>query len=207
MKKWLLMVCALVLASGIPPAMAAVTGWYVGIGAGQARSGYSDSDAISNLDYVTVNVDNKDTAYKLFGGYRFDRSLGVEFGYEDLGKTDISGSDFSGPLADKLTAKAVSLQAVGIWPLASSFSLFGKAGVAVAKGEYTCLEGCPSGGLTTHKTETVPAFGVGAQYDFANRVGVRAEIEHLSSVAYGNPWGEMVRASYNVFSADVVFRF
>src|ERR1043165_1735526 len=85
---------ALLLLTAVAGAQAAETGWYVGIGVGGAN--YPDSvpsqiaAAYQNNNTYTLTsarmLDSSDTAAQAFAGYRFLPWLGVEVGYQDLGK-------------------------------------------------------------------------------------------------------------------------
>ena len=71
----------------------------------------------------TLSCDVKDSgAFKFFGGYQFTRHFALELGYNDLGAVKTSNGD---------TAKlsALELTAVGSWPLANRFAIYGKLGI------------------------------------------------------------------------------
>jgi OOP family OmpA-OmpF porin len=51
-------------------------GWYVGASLGQSQV---DVDCSG-----TTTCDDKDSAWKIFGGYQFNRNFSVELGYTDL---------------------------------------------------------------------------------------------------------------------------
>jgi OOP family OmpA-OmpF porin len=63
--------------------------YYYGINAGQSNT---DTDAagttsglLPGVNATSTSTDQKDTAYKLFGGYQFNRNMAVEGGYFNLG--------------------------------------------------------------------------------------------------------------------------
>src|SRR5207342_2946038 len=72
-------------------AVAAESGWYLGGGIGQSQANIAD-DRISTqlsgygLTMTSIDDDDKDTGYKLFGGYKFNKYFAVEGGYFNLGK-------------------------------------------------------------------------------------------------------------------------
>jgi len=101
-------------------------------------------------DGFTANgttLDKKDTGWKTYAGYRFNRFISAEFGYVDLGKASFnttivaapSGTTPSPPFAINATAKAhgALLSAVAQWPFARDFSLLARAGVFRSSAEFT----------------------------------------------------------------------
>src|SRR5690349_15288538 len=67
-----------------------------------------------------TGCDDKDTQRNLFAGYQFNRNLGVELGYHELGSVSIPGAS--------IDAKAWEIDAVGTVPLTEKFSAYGKLG-------------------------------------------------------------------------------
>ncbi|MFL6692167.1 MAG: outer membrane beta-barrel protein, partial [Ramlibacter sp.] len=67
------------------------TGWYAGGNIGRTRATIDDARITSGLrgeGLGTTGIEDRDgdNGYKLFGGYQFNRNIGLEFGYFDLGK-------------------------------------------------------------------------------------------------------------------------
>lgn len=61
--------------------------------------GQSDvDDEITNGLITSGSVDGKDIAFKIFGGYMFNRNFGVEGAYVDLGEVSYSGSFGGAPV-------------------------------------------------------------------------------------------------------------
>src|SRR5690606_4871386 len=98
---------AAVLLGGASLAHAQDTGWYAGVGAGQAL--------VDERGY-----DDEDTAFSVFGGYQFHRNFALELGYTDFGKLEPRGEGAN------LEASSVSLAAVGILPFTEKFSGYAK---------------------------------------------------------------------------------
>ena len=64
--------------------------WYAGVGVG-ATNYQGDSINIDRPeDNLLLNLDGWETGFNVFGGYQFNESWAVEFGYTDFGET----SDF-----------------------------------------------------------------------------------------------------------------
>jgi hypothetical protein len=88
-------IAALILSLAVG-ANAAEPGFYLGLGAGQAkyddtyasqiRSAYTNAPGV-NLRFEAVRLDDdSDQAWKVFGGYRFLPWLGAELAWQDLGQ-------------------------------------------------------------------------------------------------------------------------
>jgi OmpA-OmpF porin, OOP family len=137
-KKWLVAMlgAAAMSVSAGAVAQGALSGGYVGLDVGQAEIG-----------------DEDDTGFKIFGGYQFHRNIAAEVGY--------------GLLVDKggVEVTALEVVAVGMFPLANQFSIFGKLGLANVEVEIR--------GRSDDKTELT--YGIGAQYDFTRNLGARLQ--------------------------------
>jgi OOP family OmpA-OmpF porin len=97
-----------------------------------------------------------DIAWKVLGGYQFHRNVAAEFAYSQL--LDVRGTETS----------AMELVAVGMYPVAPQFSIIGKLGFANVDFE-------PGG----DKTELT--FGLGVQYDFTPKIGLRAQWQRYNT--------------------------
>jgi OmpA-OmpF porin, OOP family len=98
------------------PALSQDTGFYAGIHIGQA----SAKDGCEGADVLGVSCDDEDTAWKILGGYQFNKNFAVEFGYTDL--VEVSGGGAVGNFSTEATA--FELVAVGMMPLADRFSVW-----------------------------------------------------------------------------------
>lgn len=99
-----------------------VSGWYLGGGVGQFNAQIDDVDQVDN----TVDKwDEDDTAYKVFGGYRLNRFLGVEVDYINLGKP--SGRVVPGFNVDQ-SVDGFAPYVVGTIPLGPYFEVYGRLG-------------------------------------------------------------------------------
>lgn len=141
--------------------MAHAGGFYVGGGLGDA----SIEDNPSTIN--GASFDESDSAYRLFGGYRFDAlpivSISAEAGYRDLGSPNngsreynVSGLDFS------------ALAGVGLGP----FELYGRVGNV----QYD-LEKI-SGGTRFEFDGSAALYGIGARFSILG-LGLRAEYDEV----------------------------
>src|SRR5258708_20896207 len=70
------------------------TGAYAGLSLGQSKA----KDGCSGVTGTGVSCDDKDTAWKIFGGYQFMRYLGAEVAYTDFGKVKASAGGVTAEL-------------------------------------------------------------------------------------------------------------
>jgi len=147
------------------------SGWYIGGNLGQA-----DVD----------DLGDKDTSFKILGGYQINKHFGAELGYTDFGKASSGGVTFKGT--------AWELVGVGTLPINDKFSVFGKLGFAMGDGEASAP------GITVSDDSTEVTYGIGVKYNFTPVFGVTAEYQAYPDFANG-------ATDINVFSVGVVYRF
>ena len=121
------------------------------------RAGYIGASAGQGNQEVGT-FDEADTAFKVFGGYRFIKFFGVEADYRDFGAPETQGVE--------VDSTAFDLWAVGVIPIAN-FELFGKAGVTSWESEITGQPDQDGSDL---------AYGVGAAWKIS-KIAVRLEFE------------------------------
>lgn len=167
----------------------AAPGWYAGGSLGQSEA--KDTDCSPPL----TSCDDKDTAWKIFGGYQINRNFAVELGYTNLGEFSASGPGVNA----SIESKAWEVMGVGSFPVADRFSLYGKLGFYRAESEAT--SNIP--GVSADESNTGLAFGIGAQYDFTRSVAVRAEWQRYSDVGGGN----IGETDLDVLSIGALVRF
>jgi OOP family OmpA-OmpF porin len=181
----LLAVCSLApLVSAGAVAQAQEGGYYyggLGIGAARARL---NAQAIT-LEQAGVTAsgfqrDDRDTTYKLFGGYQLNRNLGIELGYFRLGSFGFDATTTpAGTLAGRSTLQGVNLDLVGTLPLSERWAALGRVGAQYARtrttlngtGAATVLDGSPSERKTNYKV------GAGLQYAFNPSFLMRGEVD------------------------------
>jgi OOP family OmpA-OmpF porin len=139
-KKWLVAMlgaAAMSVSAGAMAQQQPASGWYIGGDIGQ-------------LDLEDAD---KDTAWRILGGYQINRNFAAELGY--------------GMLYDKDDVEVTAWELVGIgsFPLANRFSVFGKLGFAMWEAEF------PGG----DDDGTDLTYGIGLQYDVSRNLGLRAQ--------------------------------
>ena len=195
----------------LPLAVADTAGWYIGGNLGKAEANIDDADIATQLrstgaTSVSISEDDRDTAFKLFGGYQYSKNMAVEAGYFDLGEFGYTATTVpTGALTGQAKINGVSLDLVGMHPLSEKFSVFGRIGLNYAQTEDS---------FTNTGTVPVPAnpgpnkndlsykYGAGLQYDFSETLGARAEVERYRiDDAVGN------KGDIDLLSVGLVYRF
>ncbi|MGA8260149.1 MAG: outer membrane beta-barrel protein [Arenicellales bacterium] len=115
-KKLAIPVGALGLALVAPALHAEVPNVYVGAGAGEANF----DDQVQVKDIGKVKLSDKETAYKLYAGYRATENFAIEGGYRNFGKAK------TGPFSAETDGWDV--EGVGLLPI-GPVDLFAKGGV------------------------------------------------------------------------------
>jgi len=200
-----------VLLASAAPALAQDDNYLYGggsIGRSRARLGEARITASllgEGLTTTSFTADKKDTAYKLFGGYQFNRYFGLEAGYFNLGKFGFEATTTpAGTLNGDIRLSGFNLDLVGTLPLTQRLSAIGRVGVQNAKardrfsgsGAVTVLDPNPS------KRSTQAKVGAGLQYELTRSLLLRGEVERYRvNDAVGN------KADVNMLSVGLVIPF
>jgi len=193
-----------------PLALAEDTGWYGGINFGQSSANIDDSRISSRLvaggaTSASVTDDDRDTGYKVFGGYRFNRNFALEGGYFDLGKFGYTATTVpAGTLTGSIKLRGLNLDVVGIVPINEKFSAFGRIGLnhAEARDSFTGTGSVTVTNPNPSKRDTNYKFGLGIQYDFTPSLGMRVEAERYRiNDAVGS------KGDVDLVSVGLIYRF
>src|SRR3954468_4298766 len=191
-------------------ATAADDGWYLGAGIGQSLEKNHHDRITSELlgsGFTTNSIsdDSKDTAWKLFGGRKFNKNFAVEGSYFNLGEFGFTAQTTPpGSLTGRIKLQGVGVDAVGILPLSKEFSAFGKLGLQYHKAEDTFAG---TGAVTVNNTNPSKSgggykAGLGVQYDFTPSLGLRGEWENYRvNDAVGN------KGNINTLMVGLVYMF
>lgn len=173
----LLAVAALVFAGGAFAQQPGLSSVYLGATLGQAEY----KDGCNGLS----DCDEKDTAWRLLGGYRFNQYFAAELGYHDLGEVSASGATVEG--------NAWELVGIAAYPVIDKLSVYGKLGGY--RGELKATGG--------KETNTDLTYGLGLQYDVIRNVGIRGEWQRYNKMGGGN----VQETDVDVLSLGAVYRF
>lgn len=191
-------------------ALAQDTGWYAGANVGSTRASIDDARITSGLlgsglTATSIDNDERSRGYKLFGGYQFNKNLGLEGGYFDLGEFGYRANTIpSGSLSGNIKLRGLNLDLVGTVPITDKFSAFGRLGVTriesrdafVGTGAVRVLNPNPSTRDNNLKV------GLGLQYAFTPALSMRAELERYRvNDAIGN------KGDVDMVSVGLVYRF
>lgn len=166
-----------------------IPGWYLGGSIGQSEIGDVDCPPVPG-----ATCDDRDTAWRVFGGYQIHRNFAIEAGYTDLGSFDRSAPG----LQASLDATAFDLVGVGMWPLGNNFSVYGKLGLYRSDVDAEAL------GKDKNNDWT---YGVGAQYNFTRNVAARLEWQRYQSVEFKRFDGSNGDGDIDVVNLGVLFAF
>jgi OOP family OmpA-OmpF porin len=181
--------------------------YYGGLSIGQSRARINDERITAGLlgaglQTSTMSLDESDTAFKLIGGYQFNRYLAVEGGYFDLGKFGFTSTTRpAGTLSGQIKLRGFNLDLVGTLPLSERFAVIGRVGAQVARASdsFSGTGAVQILGPNPSKRDTSYKVGLGLQYEVSPSFLVRAEAERYRiDDAVGN------RGDINMFSVSLV---
>lgn len=221
------------LAACLAAATASAQSFYAGISGGATKSNVNAEDstrAVRNsvgpagerFTNIISTEDAKDSAYRIFGGYRVAPFFAVEAHYTDLGKYSLGSSaviattNQPGTINSNFKAKGYGVDAVFIAPIADAFSIYGKLGVFRSKTEATFtssgaiavapvpLGGTPVFRISPSADKTGATYGVGVQYDFNKQISARADLTRYDKLGDDSTGGKL---RVDTLMAGVVFNF
>ena len=185
--KWLVVVGLLAAAAASPAAAQLYAG---------GSLGYSQFKDICQL--ANVPCDDKDTAWRAFGGYQVNQYFALELGFGDLGAATGSGG-----------AGSFSIEVKQAWDLSAMISLpvstrlSGLLRLGAYRVRTTVDQQGPTFG-SLHEADTNSGFtyGAGAEYSLG-KLGLRAEWQRYDNAATGT----LAEDDIDVLSVGLLFRF
>lgn len=150
----------------------------------EKSSGDLNRDLADHGFTANSSIDRTNLAWKLVGGYKFTQILGVEAGFVHMQKinTRIDASNTSGLVGEAvryapLTMDGVIVEGVASWDVNPRFSLIGKVGGFLWRGEVSASG---LGEQITRQDDGVDfVFGAGANYYLWDRTWLRIEWERF----------------------------
>ena len=140
------------------PAWSAEPGFYVG---GKLGAASVDGDFI----------DDDDTSWGAYAGYQFNEWLALEGVYTDFGDVEVDLTDLEVD-ASNLEPDSIGLRAMGAFPVSERFDIL--AGVGWHSFDLNPADNDELLEQIGDDSSTDLFYGVGAQFNFANNVSVRA---------------------------------
>ncbi len=185
-------------------------GWYLGGNVGQSRAKIDDARITNGLlasgfSTTSISDNNRDTGYKVFGGYAFSPYWAMEGGFFDLGNFGFTANTAPpGALHGDLKLRGFNLDLVGFIPMTEKLSLFGRVGANYARTSDT-FSGTGLVLVPNPNREAKQAnvkYGTGLQYALSDRLGLRLEAERYRiNDAVGN------KGDIDLVSLGLVYRF
>ena len=184
--------------------------FYGGASVGQSRARIDEERITSTLAGVglattSMTRDERDTGYKLFGGYQLNRNFAIEGGYFNLGKFGFSSTTVpAGTLNGQIKLQGLNLDLVGTLPLVGGLSAIGRVGAqfADARDRFSGTGAVSVRDPNPRKRAANYKFGAGLQYEISPAFLVRAEAERYRiNDAVGN------HGDVNLFSVSLVIPF
>lgn len=154
------------------------SGFYVGAGAGLAHEGFS-------------GFRGDDTAFKLLGGYSFNKYFAVEAEYVDGG----TQKDGVGAVDIAIDSEGFIAALIGKWPVNDVFAPYLKVGYAFYDTTAKVTGGTSPFSVSSSDSDL--AFGGGLELKLRERFGLRAEIEKI----------KVPDADYRVYTLAATYRF
>ncbi len=156
-------------------------GWYIVAGVGFSRVDVKGADLDRHMAgqglSTSTNIDRTNMGWKLVGGYKFTKNLGLEGGYLNLGRVSTHVQALPGGTANVIqeatqvapvSIHGVVLEGVGSWNISPRFSLLGKAGAFLWQGE-TDIGGTGAGTSQREEDGVDWVAGVGWRYRLDER--------------------------------------
>jgi OmpA-OmpF porin, OOP family len=171
---------AVVLFSAPAAAQMGMSSVYVGGSLGQSEA----KDVCEGIP----GCDEKDTAWRLFGGFQLTPMFAIEVGYTDLGEVSAPGISAE--------STALDLSVIAAFPIGESFSIYGRLGGYRAETEAR------AGILTADDSNTGLTFGIGAGFNLSRNLGLRAEWQRYADVGDDDDESDI-----DVLSIGVLWRF
>jgi OOP family OmpA-OmpF porin len=138
-------------------------------------------------DPSVLTCDDKDTGWKLFGGYQFNPYFAIEGAYIDWG--EVAGTVTPGPRVVPLSQTGMGISVVGSIPLPpAGLSIFGKFGL--------------------FRTEQdLPASSIPSREDTETQLGFGAKLALTPSWAARAEWERMTESKVEMLSIGLEYRF
>lgn len=219
------LVAVALLFSAAPTIEAAERGFYFGLGAGQTSFDVDQAeldevvlDAFASeglsISNGSSDLDDSDTSFTGFAGYRFFDYLAVEAAYVDLGEFTYKASGLisdgivavaPGSLTEKGGAKGPAISVLGILPVSDKFEIYARGGALFADTELTVGLAIGNAGASESASENSvdSLVGVGAAVHFGANWSGRIEYTRFLDVGDEEETGE---ADVDLFNVSFVYR-
>jgi OOP family OmpA-OmpF porin len=189
------------------------SGWYFGASGGQSQVDVDQDELDSGVVGIfedegaivlsgSSELEDSDTAWSLFGGYRLSPYFAVEAGYQDLGTIAYRSSGtvaipgvpgtFPASVNIDFESSGFTLAGVGSIPIGESFDLHGRLGVFFADTEVgvgVSLADFSDGGSESASSQDL-FYGVGAALHFGGNWSISLDYQMFKDVGDDEVTGE-----------------
>lgn len=171
--------------------------WYGGIGLGQSSHEVTGGDLLGSG--FSGSVDGNDGGWKALAGMAlWDKYIAAEFGYVNLGKASAKGTKSGSAVTATSEGKGYTAAIAGLIPFGDQFGLVLRIGAIGTQVSLTTSGSTAP--ASSHSSDLNPFVGIGVQYDFSKKIGVRFEAERYNMGSLGSPYATLI-------SAGLVYRF
>ena len=198
----------------IPWQVFAESGYYAGFGLGYIDLGQDDNQigaaaVAAGVAGRVTDLDDGGLSWKLFGGYQFNDFFSGEVAYSDLGDAEatfVATAPTAVTVNIQAEVSAFSVSVVGMYPLNRDLGVFGRLGAAYWDVDGTAAAAVGGATVTAAADEDGidAVFGLGAQYNFSEQIGLRVEWEHYNGIGDDASGTD---GSANVFGGNMFYRF
>lgn len=163
------------------------SGWLGGLNIGQSRAriddvGINNQIQGSGLAVTTIAHNDRDRAFKIFAGYKFNKNFALEGGYFNLGRLGYTATTIpTGTQTGYIALKGWNLDAVGILPINEKFSALARFGGSYGQAQDNFTSTGAVAVTTPNPGQNAYNFkaGLGLQYALNESVGLRGEVERF----------------------------
>ena len=156
------------------------SGIYVGGAVGRSSYSLSSSNRVP-VPWGGEKSSRSGTAYKLYGGYRFTETFGVEAGYARLGRVSQWSSNGAYSRLQSGTGQVFYAAATARLPLGESFALNGRLGVARGRISGDNNWALPSQRISGSSTGLMAGFG--AEYRMTQNLAITADYDYFGKLS------------------------
>ncbi|MDO8271501.1 MAG: OmpA family protein [Gammaproteobacteria bacterium] len=191
-------------------ASAQESGGYIGFSAGRAFADIDSSGLAASLQAGGYRIgqfssEQRDSTFKVLGGYRLNPNFALEGSYFDLGDFDFDATLLPAATqhGEVSGLKGFAVDLVGTLPLREKLSAFARLGVnngKVAQDFSGTTIGTGFAGRSDRGWNE--KYGIGLQYAINEALSVRAEMER-----YGIEDNRVLRDNIDTFTLGVVYSF
>ncbi|MFB2871308.1 porin OmpA [Aeromonas jandaei] len=168
--------------------------WY-----GGAKLGWSNFYGIDESNALTLGNETNDAlGAGVFGGYQVNKNLGIELGYDYLGKYKYDAVKSGAAFSDEVTAQLAQLTLKLGFPVTDSLDLYGRVG-----GGYGWADA--KSDVFKDDSRFVVVGALGAEYAFSRDWAARLEYQY--STPYGSRDDTGLRMDNGLLSLGAVYRF